>query len=281
MIYRSGRKRSRVKRAALVLVLFALAMLGWMYHVATSDPIVRSATVTVDGLAAPLRLVLLSDVHVAGPDMPPRRVRRIVAQINALHPDLVLLAGDFVSDKRVATRRYPAAAAIAPLAGLKARLGVVAVLGNHDHWRDAAAIRQALRSAGIAVLDNDADRIGPLTIGGVDDPFTGNDDLGTVIARMRFLPGPRILLSHSPDVFPRVPGDVALTLAGHTHCGQIRLPLIGALSTMSDYGDRYACGRVDENGRTLIVSAGVGTSLLPLRLGAAPDLWLVDLRPRS
>ena len=83
---------------------------------------------------------------------------------------------------------------------------------------------------------------------------------------MRALPGARILLSHSPDPFPRLPRDVALMLAGHTHCGQVRLPLIGAVKTMSAYGQRYACGLIRENGRTLIVTAGLGTSGLPLRL---------------
>jgi len=258
-----------------------MALLAWMFHVATSDPIVRSTTLDVRGLAAPVRLVLLSDIHVGGPDMPPRRVKRIVAQINALRPDLILIAGDFVSDKRIASRQYSAADAVAPLARFKARFGVVAVLGNHDHWRDAAAVRLELRKANIGVLDNDAIRVGPLTIGGVDDPFTGNDNLGRALVRMQSMPQPRILLSHSPDVFPRVPENIVLTLAGHTHCGQIRLPIIGALSTMSNYGERYACGRIDEHGRTLIVSSGLGTSLLPLRLGAPPDFWLIELRPKK
>jgi len=270
-----------VKRAAFAIFLVGLALLAGMYRVAASDPIVRSATLNVNGLATPVRLVLLSDIHVAGPDMPPSRVRRIVGQINALRPDIILIAGDFVSDKKVSTHRYTVAEAIAPLADLKARLAIIAVIGNHDHWRDAGSVRAELARAGIRVLDNDAARVGPITVGGVDDPFTGYDNLNLAVARMRSMPAPRILLSHSPDVFPRVPQDVILTLAGHTHCGQIRLPVIGALSTMSNYGERYACGRIDENGRTLIVSAGVGTSLLPLRFGAVPDFWLIELRPRG
>ena len=96
---------------------------------------------------------------------------------------------------------------------------------------------------------------------------------------LRSLTGARVVLSHSPDPFPSQPPDVDFMLAGHTHCGQIRLPLIGALSTMSAYGDRYACGPIRENGRTLIVSAGLGTSILPLRLGAVPDMWLIRLGP--
>jgi hypothetical protein len=273
------RKRSGLMRAALLLFVIGVALAAWMYRLAISDPIVRATSVNIGRLQSPLRLVLVSDIHVAGPDMPPDRVIRITEQINALHPDVVLIAGDFVSDKLLATHRYSVEKAIAPLSGLKARLGVVAVLGNHDHWRDADATRSQLRRIGIRALDNDATRLGPLTIGGVDDPFTGEDDLGRTVQQMRSQPEPRILLSHSPDVFPRVPADVALVLAGHTHCGQIRLPLIGALSTMSNYRDRYACGRIDENGRTLIVSAGLGTSILPLRLGAPPDVWLIELRP--
>jgi predicted MPP superfamily phosphohydrolase len=73
---------------------------------------------------------------------------------------------------------------------------------------------------------------------------------------------------------------VPLMVAGHTHCGQIRLPLVGALVTMSEHNDRYACGVVRERGRTLVVSAGLGTSILPFRLGAVPDVWEITLRRR-
>jgi len=229
--------------------------------------------------ALPVRAVLISDLHVAGPDMPPSRLTRIVGQVNALAPDLVLIAGDFISDKRMSTRHYNQREAAAPLAGLSAPLGVFAVLGNHDHWRDPAGARAALAAAHVRLLDNDAAPAGPLVIGGLDDAFTRHDDLDATVAAMRALPGARILLSHSPDPFPRLPGDVALMLAGHTHCGQIRLPFVGAVSTMSRYGQRYACGLVRENRRTLIVTAGLGTSGLPLRLGAAPDLWLIWLGP--
>ena len=96
---------------------------------------------------------------------------------------------------------------------------------------------------------------------------------------MRRLPGGRLLLSHSPDPFPDMPADIPLMLAGHTHCGQISLPLIGPVSTMSRHGRRYACGLVREKGKTLIVGAGLGTSLLPLRIGAPPEIWLIELGP--
>lgn len=162
---------------------------------------------------------------------------------------------------------------------MRAKFGAIAVLGNHDHWRDAQITRQELAKAGITVLNNSAIVRGGLSVGGVDDAFTRNDNLPATLQQMRASSMPHILVSHSPDEFPKVPADVILTVAGHTHCGQIRLPVVGPLATASSYGNRYACGRIDENGRTLIVSAGLGTSLLPLRLGAVPDVWLIELRP--
>lgn len=273
--------RSTVYRAAAILVLLGLALAAIGYAVAVSTPVVRRAELTLPGLRGrPLKLLLISDIHVGGPDMPPERLAGIVDQINRIGPDLVLIGGDFVGDKGLGARTYTDDEIAAPLAALKARLGVFAVLGNHDHWRDPASLGKALRRAGVRMLDNQAARAGPFAIGGVDDAYTDHDDLPLTLRRMRALGGVPVLLSHSPDPFPDVPGQVRLVLAGHTHCGQISLPLIGPLSTMSRYGDRYACGLMIENGKTLVVGAGVGTSILPLRLGTRPDMWLVSVRGR-
>jgi predicted MPP superfamily phosphohydrolase len=269
-------------RLLLFLLAIALAVLTFAYGTAISEPRVRATQVELRGLpndAPPIRMLLLSDIHVAGPDMPPERLARIIRQARRLRPDIVLIAGDFVSDKHVRTRSYSFVEAVAPLSRLGPPLGTFAVLGNHDHWRNSAEARSALAGVGIRVLDNDAVRAGPLAIGGVDDAFTGRADVAGTMTRLRRIGGVPLLLSHSPDPFPQVPRSIALMLAGHTHCGQIRLPLVGAISTMSDYGDRYACGVIREDGKTLVVSAGLGTSLLPLRLGAVPDMWLLRLVP--
>lgn len=267
------------RRAFSAVLLLAAVLLAWGYFTATADPVVRRTTVSLPdmGGVTKFRAVLVSDIHVAGPDMPPDRLARIVGQINALKPDIVLVAGDFVSDKRVATRLYDFKQAVSPLAGLRPTLGTIAVLGNHDHWRNPVEAKAELAAVGITVLSNEAVRAGPLIVGGLDDDFTGHADLGKTIRAMSQLRGSKILLSHSPDPFPDVPVDVGLTVAGHTHCGQIRLPVFGAISYMSKYGDRYACGLIREGKKTLIVGAGVGTSLLPLRFGAIPDIWLVDI----
>lgn len=269
----------------LALILSSLVGIGLIasgYWQATRDPIVRSTYVSLPGWPVgqpPIRAVLMSDLHVAGPDMPPERLARIVGQVNALSPDIVMIAGDLVSDKPFATRHYAVEAAVAPFRGLRARLGAIAVLGNHDHARDTAAFRRAIPATGVALLTNQAVRRGPLTIGGIDDEITRNADVAKTMRAMDALSGPRLVLSHSPDIVPLLPERIPLVLAGHTHCGQIRLPLIGRISTASRHGERYACGRIEEAGRTIMVTAGLGTSVVPLRYGVPPDLWIVTLGP--
>ena len=155
-----------------VLAALPLAAAAHMYSNALCDPIVRRATIEMPDwpkTASPLRVALLSDIHVVGPDMPPSRLARIVPQINALNADVILIAGDFVSDKRSATRTYSGTEGLAPLADLRARGGVYAVLGNHDHWRDAAEISQALRRAKIRLLTTEALTIGGMRLGGLAD----------------------------------------------------------------------------------------------------------------
>lgn len=268
----------------LALAIIAIAFVALGYRNATADPMVRTTTIAVADWpkdAAPVRAALISDLHVAGPDMPPARLARIVRQINALKPDIVLIAGDLVSDKLLATRRYSAAEAVQPLKSLKAPLGIVAVLGNHDHWRDSDAFRTAVPGAGVTLLVNGAVKRGPLVIGGIDDSFTGHADMATTTAAMDALSGIPVLLSHSPDVVPALTRPVSVVLAGHTHCGQISLPLIGRLATASRYGERFACGLITDRGQKVIVSAGLGTSILPLRYGVRPDLWLVTIGPEA
>jgi uncharacterized protein len=266
-----------------MLVLIGIGIVAKGYWNATRDPVIRTASLSVKNWPAgepPLKVLLLSDIHVAGPDMPPERLERLVHSFNRLKPDLVLIAGDLVSEKRLSTHIYTAAEVVRPLGKLKAPLGVVVTPGNHDHWFAPAALRTDLEAQGLTVLQNEAVRRGPLIIGGVDDDFTGHDDVTATYNAMASLPAlPRILLTHSPDIVPDLPSPMAVVFAGHTHCGQIVLPLIGAISYVSRFGDRFACGLIDDAGQTVVVGAGFGTSILPLRYGAMPDAWLVTLKP--
>lgn len=273
----------------LLLVGMLLALLGLMFLNARSMPIVRRADYVLpfpaDAPRKPVTVALLTDTHLSGPDGSPARMARIVAQINALKPDLILLSGDYIGDDKGGAI-YDAQASIASFAQLRAPLGVVAVLGNHDSlshknpralsepdWHDAFA------RIGITLLQDQAVRRGPLAIGGTRDIYTRKPDIPGTLAAMRALGGAPVLLAHGPDVFPLLPDAPSLTLVGHTHCGQVALPFAGVVYVPSKYGTRYACGRYRMGQRRMIVAAGVGTSGLPVRLLAPPDIWLVTIRP--
>lgn len=246
-----------------------------------------------------LRLAILSDLHIGGPYMTIARTAEIVAQTNALQPDLTLLLGDFVASRDRAPNDPAMAEWAGELARLRPRDGVFAILGNHDWWHDEpalaaqggpTAVGRALEAAGIPMLENRAVKLdtaaGPLWLAGLGDQIAfetlrqrrryGVDDLAGTMAQIADDGAPAIMMAHEPDAFARMPARVALTLSGHTHGGQIRLfgwsPVVP-----SRYGNRYAYGHVRENGRDLIVSGGIGTSKVPVRLGVPPEIVLVEL----
>ena len=278
------RRLTTTATALLVIALLAFVALG--YRNATAAPVVRRLTVHVAGYpagAAATRIVLFSDIHAHGPDMPSSRIAAIVGQVNALQPDIVVVAGDFVGDNWIGAN-YRIAAAIAPLAGLRARLGVYAVLGNNDYDAGAAEVVTALERAGVKVLINRAEAVGPIALGGIDGRIlhtrrAWQGRRQQVFDAVAHTAGVPVVVVHRPDDFRWTPQRIPLVLAGHTHCGQIVLPLIGAVETGSDFGRRYLCGIIREGSRTLIVTAGVGTSHLPLRIGAPPDMWLISIGP--
>jgi len=223
-----------------------------------------------------LRVALVSDLHTGAPHVGAERVGRLVAAVNAQRPDLILLLGDYIDPEvRFGSRVAPAAVA-ERLAALRAPLGVVAVLGNHDWLNDGPGVRAALRENGIPVLENDALRAGDLWIAGVEDTRFRAPD---VERALRDVPdgAPVILLSHDPDQFPHVPDRVALTVSGHLHGGQVGVPLIRRPFIPSRFGERYARGHVVEDGRHLYVTAGLGTTGWPVRLLAPPEVVILRL----
>jgi hypothetical protein len=279
------RRNSWRRSGWLVAGLLFAAVIAWLgYRSATADPVVRTITINVADYPSSLpatRIVLFSDVHVHGPDMTPQRVGRIVRKINALHPDIDIAAGDFIGNNWIG-RDYSIGEAIAPLRQLKARYGVYAVLGNNDHFAGAAEVTRALRQSGVHVLFNEAASAGPISLGGLDGRLFGSRAAldkarQATYAAMSATPGIEVLVAHRPDEFVTAPQSVSLVLAGHTHCGQIVLPLIGPLETGSDYGRKYVCGVFRSGLKTLVVTAGLGTSHIPIRIGAPPDIWLISI----
>jgi predicted MPP superfamily phosphohydrolase len=227
----------------------------------------------------PLRIGILSDLHAAWPMMPVARVRRIVGRLLAARPDLVLLPGDFVSTHTRFVRRIAIEPVAQALGGLVQAVPTFAVLGNHDWYYGGERVAAVLRRHGIEVLRNQATKVplaGGVWIAGLDDAWTGRADLAGTLRQVDGQ-APVILLSHVPDPFRGVPPEVALTVAGHTHGGQICLPGFGPLRTHTRLPRRLAYGLSQEDGRHLYVSGGVGTTALPLRFARPPEIALLTL----
>jgi predicted MPP superfamily phosphohydrolase len=246
-----------------------------------------------------LTIAFVTDIHAGEPHVSLERIEEIVERTNALRADLVLLGGDYVATHRFVVKGYDARDWAAILARLSAPLGVFSILGNHDWWHGprpsspgdgARGITHALTEAGIPVLENDAVALRTASgrrfwVLGLGDQiaiplgrhrFRGVDDLQGTLARVDD-DAPVILLAHEPDIFGNQPDPrIALTLSGHTHGGQIRL-FGWAPVVPSDYGNRFAYGHVVEGDRHLIVSAGLGTSVVPVRLGIPPEIVHVRL----
>ena len=240
----------------------------------------------------PIRIAAIADLHACDPWMPVSRIEEIVEATNRTAPDLIVLLGDFVAaiNRQLLTGTVAIGDWARALGALEAPLGTFAVLGNHDWRDDGEAVRAGIEAAGIPVLENDATLLRPAGAGAFWLAGLG-DQVGHYLGRGRFqrrddLPGllgkidgeaPVVLLAHEPDIFPSVPDRVSLTLAGHTHGGQCRFPLIGSPVVPSRFGQRYVYGHIVEEGRHLIVSGGLGCSGLPVRFGVPPEIVLVEL----
>lgn len=229
----------------------------------------------------PLRVAVVSDLHVGSPYQSVSHLRQVVDRINAAHADLICLLGDFVTIDVIGNSGVPPEQITGELNRLRAPAGVAAVLGNHDRALSGSRVYQALTRAGIRVLEDTAVRIatpaGPVWIAGVSDLWTGHHDVRRALGGIPLGEAPIILITHNPDIFPEVPRRVLLTLAGHTHGGQVRLPLVGSLIVPSRYGQRYVRGHVKEEGRDLFVTTGVGTSGIPVRFGVPPTISLLTI----
>jgi uncharacterized protein len=223
-----------------------------------------------------LRLGLLSDLHAGALHAGPSAIARAVERLNEEAPDVTLLLGDYIDAHPVWGGRVAPELVARELAALEAPLGTLAVLGNHD-WKQAGDdMWRALRTAGIEVLENRVVETGGLYVAGLADLRKRRPDLPGALAGVP-AGAPVVLLAHDPDAFPYVPDRVALTLSGHTHGGQIAIPVLRRVAIPSRYGERFARGHVIEDGRHLYVTSGLGTSGLPLRLLAPPEVVVLEL----
>lgn len=223
-----------------------------------------------------LRIVHLTDIHHSM-YTPIVEVERAVQLANRLRPDLVAMTGDYV------TLSPTYIGAVARVLGkLRARLGVFAVLGNHDFQVDADAITQALEAHRIQVLRNQhfALRSGRdrLWLVGVDDLWWAADDLGAAMSRVPAR-DPKILLCHNPlGIHMAARYGIDLVLSGHTHGGQVRLPVVRKIFGRSKLGQRFVEGWNRLDGTQIYICRGIGKVLLPLRVGCPPEIACLRLR---
>ncbi len=249
-----------------------------------------------DWTAPPLRIALLADLHAGKPFPDLKRMRQVVTRTNALDADLVLLLGDYAAGHAFTSETVDIADLAPVLAGLKAKHGVFGILGNHDWWDDPDAQRrragpnifaQTLAANGIPIFSNQARKIdgAGVWLAGLEDQlafrrkgggFEGLHDLEGTLSQIDNDDAPVVMMAHEPDIFVQTPDRVSLMVSGHTHGGQVRL-LGYSPKVPSRFGNRFAYGHVREEGRDLVVSGGIGCSILPVRFGVVPEITVVEI----
>jgi uncharacterized protein len=271
--------------ASLVVKPIIRAFETWILEVIPTPDVmpfvVTQHRLEMPGLERPLRLVHLTDLHFG----PAQRLTSVKAWVHATleqQPDLILITGDFL-EYRKSLAGVPELCA--ELSRLKAPLGVFGVLGNHDLYAvrlGRLELIEPLERAGIRILTNSGLQVrDDVFVAGVDDLWNGKPDLEKALENAPST-GVTLLMSHHPDFLETVPSRVGLTFCGHTHGGQIVLPLLGALHTGSKYGQRFVQGFVTGAlGARGFVSRGLGTTALPIRYNCPAELAVFDLMPVS
>jgi predicted MPP superfamily phosphohydrolase len=276
------KKIFRVTFAAVVLLLACLIF--WAFLVGPNRLVTHEETIAIDEWPKELdglKIAVLSDIHVGGWFIDDQKLRLIIERTNQLQPEMIVILGDYMSGDSSTSDRVEPEVFGAVLKDLRAPLGVYSVLGNHDWWWDGLRVRRGLESNGIKVLENEVlevkGRGSSVWLAGLADLWTRPQRVEQTIEKIP-TDQPIIALTHNPDIFPSVPERVRLMLAGHTHGGQVRFPIIGTVIEPSKFGQRFVRGHVFENNHHLFVTTGIGTSILPVRFGVPPEIVLLTVR---
>ncbi len=274
-----------MKKIVPLILLFGLALGMWSTLIEPGHIKYKEYSITLKNWPAALSgysIAFITDPHVGSPHITLNKLREIVKKTNAIEPDLILLGGDYVIQEVIGGTPVRSSDTIAILAELHARNGVFGILGNHDRWDNAARIQREFTEYQVPLLENDATHIRVADHGfwivGISDYSEGAHDIAKALAPINGN-DPVILLTHSPDIFPHIPSNIALTLAGHTHGGQVYIPFIGRPIIPSRYGQRYAKGLVEEEGHQIFIGSGIGTSILPLRFMTPPEVSIIKIFP--
>lgn len=294
------KKKIAILTAAIIAV--GSMCMGYAYFIEPGRLVVRQSTVKIkawDDAFDGLKIVMIGDIHGGSNNVTEAKLREVVAKTNEQDPDIIVLLGDYVTqrqeDKPLAERDLlmPIATIADSLAGLKAKYGVFAVLGNHDGWYGDSNIAAELTRVGYRVLQNEVAVIEKdgkrLKILGLIDHLKLSHRWIQTSADLKPVAdahgeGDLIVLEHSPDIAPIITGslsiskDLRLILAAHTHGGQVWLPILGTPVVPSSFGQKYSYGHVRENGVDMFVTSGIGTSVLPIRFMMPPEIAVLTVR---
>lgn len=289
---------------ALCAVVF-FACIAYAYFIEPNRLIVIHSTLKIknwnpafDGF----RVAMIGDIHAGSNNVSEEKLREIVARTNEQGVDLVVLLGDYISETNQIkpetdnSLKMPLGLIADNLAGLKAKYGVYAVLGNHDGYYGDERVAGELARVGYKVLQNEVAAIEKdgqrIRIFGMKDQLklTGGW-VQTSIDSKKMLSGTGtgdvIVLEHSPDILNVISGeflispDLRLILAAHTHGGQVRFPILGPPVVPSGYGQKYVSGHVYENNVDMFITSGIGTSVLPIRFMVPPEIAVLTIRSEN
>lgn len=267
------RKRYFVSMVFVLMVWSVIIEPRWVVH--------RSFDVTFKHhQTLGLKVIVTADWHFTKQPlwrvMTHARAQTIIADINKAHPDIIVIAGDLIAEPR----QKPVFASTVEeeiaqtLAHLKASKGVYAVLGNHDNWYNHARMKQALEQQHIQVLENAAsyNNAAQLWIAGVGDAMTGHAKPANTVSQIP-IHAPTLLMMHDPVSFTELPTLNSISVAGHTHGGQIYMPWLGAIVSPSRAPRSWAYGWVKHHHNWMYVTSGLGVSILPVRFNMRPE-WV-------
>lgn len=260
---------------AIIILIFCIFIPIWAIYIEPQIITVKKYNIKNENLSG-LKIVWASDFHLKINDE--QKLKKIINKINKQNADIVLLGGDFVNGLSP-SKNLPLNKIMTNLAKIHSQYGIYAVLGNHDNWYNPKIIENELENINIPVLQNKSKKIllknKTIFIAGTEDFMTGEPDIEKALKKSE---QPVILMTHNPDIFPNVPDFVEITIAGHTHGGQVVIPFFGPPIVPSIYQKRYDYGLKTENRKTLIVSRGLGTSIIDARLNCLPEIVVINFK---
>lgn len=271
--------------AAFWLLIFL--SVAYAYLIEPTRLEIRQKTIKVPNWSAKLngfKIVAISDIHGGSNDVTEAKLRELVSTANAQNPDLIVLLGDYISEQRRNKKelRMPVETIADNLRGFQAKYGVFAVIGNHDHWHNQSKITREFEQVGIKVLENEIEpiQVGDETVNvwGIEDYWKRHrvptDVLENIDNKENI-----IAMTHNPDSLLKTPDVITLMLAGHSHGGQVNLPVLGVIHHVTD--PRFTAGEVEADGKKVFVTTGIGCSGPQIRFRVPPEIAVITLNAKN